>query len=254
MEIRVLGCSGGIGKGLRTTSFLVGDEILIDAGSGVSDLTIEEMRKIRHIFLTHSHLDHVHCIPLLVDSIFDSIKEPIVIHAQLATIQALQSHIFNWVIWPDFSSLPHPEKPVMVFDPLEAGDTVNVGEYSFEAVQVDHIVPTVGIIVQNSQGVFAFSGDTATNNTLWEQLNRLGRLDILVVESAFSNRERELCLKSKHYCPETLAEDLKKLKHQPQIFVTHAKPGEEALILSECKELIKDRNLSQLHGGEVFKL
>ena len=173
MDIRVLGCSGGIGKGLRTTSFLVGDEILVDAGSGVSDLTIDEMKKIRHIFLTHSHLDHVHCIPLLVDSIFDSIDEPIVIHAQQATIEALQEHIFNWVIWPDFSSLPHPESPVISFEVIKPGDVRLVGDYSFEAVQVEHIVPTVGYIITGDNGVFAFSGDTSTNDSLWTRLNQM---------------------------------------------------------------------------------
>ncbi len=255
MEIRVLGCSGGIGKGLRTTSFLIGENILLDAGSGVGDLSIEEMGKIQHIFLTHSHLDHVHCIPLLVDSVFDAIKQPITVHAQQTTIDALKEHIFNWVVWPDFSTLPHPDAPVIAFKPFNPEDTIQVENLKFKSVVVEHTVPTVAYIVTNGEGgVFAFSGDTTTNDNLWAQLNQLERLDLLIVESAFSNREKELCKISKHYCPETLAADLNKLKHTPDLYLTHAKPGEEALIFNECIALIKGRNVNQLKGGEVFKL
>ncbi|MDH5445253.1 MAG: MBL fold metallo-hydrolase, partial [Gammaproteobacteria bacterium] len=108
MELRVLGCSGGIGEQLRTTSLLLNGEILIDAGTGLGDLSLQEMASIGHVFLTHSHLDHLAGLPLLIDSIFDQIKSPLVIHAQPVTLKAVQDHIFNNVIWPDFSVLPSP--------------------------------------------------------------------------------------------------------------------------------------------------
>src|SRR4051812_6037841 len=41
MIIRVLGCSGAIAAGCRTTSFLLDDSILIDAGTGVGDLALD---------------------------------------------------------------------------------------------------------------------------------------------------------------------------------------------------------------------
>jgi len=106
MKLRVLGCSGGVGGELRTTSLLVDDDILIDAGSGVGELSLEEMHHIRHVFLTHSHLDHFSFLPLLVDSIFPSIREPLIVHGQPETLEALQKHVFNWTIWPDFAKLP----------------------------------------------------------------------------------------------------------------------------------------------------
>ena len=69
MQIRVLGCSGSIAAGSRTTSFLLDETVLIDAGTGVGDLTLEEMVRIDHIVVTHSHLDHVLSIGLLADSV-----------------------------------------------------------------------------------------------------------------------------------------------------------------------------------------
>ncbi len=254
MEVRVLGCSGGIGAGRKTTSFLIDRDVLIDAGSGVGELQLEEMAAIRHIFLTHSHLDHVHALPLLADSILQAIGEPIVVHALAETIKALQEHIFNWAIWPDFTSLPHPDKPVLRFVPMRPGEVVVVGERRFEMIPVNHIVPTVGYRVCTPEKAFAFSGDTTTNDTFWEALNRGDRLDVLVVESAFSNGEADLCRVARHYCPELLAADLKKLRHNPVIYLSHAKPGEEEKILRECKESIVGRDLHHLSGNETFAL
>ncbi|HLP30252.1 MAG TPA: 3',5'-cyclic-nucleotide phosphodiesterase [Geothrix sp.] len=255
MELRVLGCSGGIGGGHRTTSFLVDGDVLIDAGSGVTGLSLDQMACVRHIFLTHSHLDHVHCIPLMVDSIFDTITEPIQVHGQPETLKALEEHLFNGVIWPDFTRLPHPERPVLKFVPMRPEQSVHVGRREFRMVPVNHIVPGVGYVVSSEgDGTFAFSGDTTTNDTFWEGLNRLPKLDLLVVEAAFSNEEVELCRLARHYCPELLAKDLKKLKHRPKVYLTHAKPGEEVKIFDECRALIRDREVHQLSGGEVFTL
>ncbi|MDP3228082.1 MAG: MBL fold metallo-hydrolase, partial [Acidovorax sp.] len=104
MKVRVLGCSGAIAKDCRTTSFLIGENILIDAGTGVGDLTLEEMSKIDHVFLTHSHLDHIAALPLMLDAVSSLRGTPVEVHALPATIAALQAHVFNNVIWPDFSS------------------------------------------------------------------------------------------------------------------------------------------------------
>src|SRR5919112_6828263 len=100
MKVRVLGCSGAISKDCRTTSFLVDGDVLVDAGTGVGDLTLEEMRGIRHVLLTHSHLDHIAALPLMVDSIASQLTRPVTIHALPGTIQALKNHVFNNVIWP----------------------------------------------------------------------------------------------------------------------------------------------------------
>ena len=113
MNIRVLGCSGGISRNVATTSFLIDDDILIDCGTGVCDLTLDEMRKIRHIFITHSHLDHITSIPFLVDTLFETlIGNPVMVHAQRSTIKVMREHIFNWLVWPDFTVLPHKTNAV----------------------------------------------------------------------------------------------------------------------------------------------
>lgn len=254
MELKVLGCSGGVGTGLRTTTLLLNDEILFDAGTGVGDLSLEQMAQIRHIFLSHSHLDHVTSIPFLVDSIFERIETPITIHGSKATLDALSTHIFNNVIWPDFTRLPSADKPVLQYLEMIPGEVLEIDGYQVEMIPVNHVVPGVGYRINSDSKSFAFSGDTTTNDSFWEALNRHDSLDLLVVESAFLNQDMALCQKAGHYCAELLAADLKKLKHKPDIYISHNKPGEEEAIFAECQQSINGHRLFRLTGGGTFTL
>ena len=254
MELRVLGCSGGIGEQLRTTSLLLNSEVLIDAGTGLGDLTLQEMSCIRHIFLTHSHLDHVAGLPLLIDSIFDRIKTPIVIHAQPATLKAIQDHIFNNVIWPDFAVLPSPDRPVLRYETLNPGESCQLGELNLHMVTVNHVVPAVGYIMKTANHTVAFTGDTTTNDTFWPALNALDKLDTLIVEAAFTNSDLKLSQQAGHYCPSSLAADLTKLNHQAKVYLSHHKPGAEAKILTECQQEITTHKVDSLHGGQIIPL
>ncbi|WP_051227375.1 3',5'-cyclic-nucleotide phosphodiesterase [Oceanospirillum beijerinckii] len=251
MWISILGCSGGIGPGNRTTSILVDDDILLDAGSGVGDLQLQQMGKIRHIFISHSHLDHVAFLPFLVDSIFSQIKEPIQVYGLKETIQALKDHIFNWIIWPDFSELPSKEKPVMQFNEVKPYEIKTIGDRSVEVVPVDHIVPGIGFIVTNKHNKsFAFSGDTSTNDTLWDALNKKDSLEALMIEAGYPNSMHNLGKLAKHYTPQSLGEDLKKLKHKPHLLISHIKPGLEIQISEDLHKDLKDYQLTCIKSGD----
>ena len=254
MNIRVLGFNGSIGSDRHTTSFLIDDDILIDAGTGVCRLSLEEILRIRHIFLTHSHLDHLTGIPLMIDSIFSQIQTPVTIHARSETLAALQDHIFNWEIWPDFSVLPKADHPVMRFEALAPGELWTLDGRTIHAIPVNHVVPAVGYRVESESGAFAFSGDTTTNNTFWDGLNRFERLDILIVEAAFCDKDIDIARKSGHYCPLLLAADLPKLRHRPRVYLTHPKPGAEDIILRECRAQMTGFAVEGLTGIEAFQI
>ncbi len=127
MKVRVLGCSGAIAAGCKTTAFLLDDDLLVDAGTGVGDLTLDELARIDHIVVSHSHLDHIVSIPLLADSVMARRRAPIVVHALPETIEAIRQHVLNDVIWPDFSRLPSPERPALRFEALELGQQAHFG-------------------------------------------------------------------------------------------------------------------------------
>jgi cAMP phosphodiesterase len=232
---------------------LVDDDVLLDAGTGIGDLPLSDLRSIRHVFLTHAHLDHIAGLPMLIDCIFDeAIDEPVTVYARQETLQAIQAHLFNWVIWPDFAQLPSKDKPVLQYRVCNPGDTINIGHRDFHAVDVSHSVPSLGYTVQNSGGVFAVSGDTKTNETLWPVLNACDDLQVLIIEVSFPNERQELATEAGHYCPATMCRDLERLRHNPEIWLTGMKPGEEERILSQVIEAAPDKNIRMLSRGTVI--
>lgn len=232
---------------------LIDNDVLIDAGTGIGDLPLHEMNAIRHVFLTHAHLDHIAGLPMLADSVFDADFEvPLTVYALEETLRALQEHVFNNVIWPDFTRLPSPERPMLNFRVCSPGDTVSIGNRDFYAVDVMHTVPTLGYTVQNSAGAFAVSGDTKTNQTLWPVLNACEDLRALVIEVSFPNEMQQLAADAGHYCPNTLTADLERLRHQPDIWLTGMKPGEEERILAQVIEAAPDKNIRMLSRGTVL--
>jgi len=257
MQIRVLGCSGSIAAGCRTTSFLVGDHILIDAGTGVGDLTLDEMAGIDHILVTHSHLDHVLAIGLLADSVTRrrraASRPPIRVHALTSTIDALRQHVFNGIIWPDFTRLPDAANPVLQFHAIAVGQVLDLDSHRIEVLPASHTVPAVGYAVLGSAGAWVFTGDTGPNAALWHRLASLP-VATLVIETAFRDDEHELAQLSQHLCPSQLAAELAQLATPAQVYITHIKPGEVDAVMNEVRALNTRHQIQALHTGQVMPL
>ena len=253
MQLRILGCSGGIGGNLRTTSMLLDHDILIDAGTGVGDLTLTELKQIDHIFVTHSHLDHVACIPFLVDTVGGMRDAPITVHATQETLDTLKAHLFNWKIWPDFAAIPSRDAPYLQYESFRVGDTINLRDRKITPVPANHVVPAVGFHLDSGESSLVFTGDTTSNDALWEVVNQIENLRYLIIETAFSNGERDLALASKHLTPDMLAQELAKLKRPARIFVSHLKPGDGALTMEEVEAVAGAYSPRMLSNGQVFK-
>lgn len=238
MKVRVLGCSGAIARECRTTSFLIDADLLVDAGTGVGDLTLDEMLGIDHVLLTHSHLDHVAALPLMLDAIAARRNRPVQVYALPGTIAALRNHVFNDVIWPDFTRLPTVESPFVRFVPVETGQVLQIGAKRIEVLPAVHTVPAVGYAVTSAKACWVFSGDTGPNPGFWQRVNQLD-VNMLVIETAFSSRESQLAETSQHLSPAVLAEELDAIaagRNYP-IYITHTKPAETEMIMSEIRAL-----------------
>lgn len=252
MKLRVLGCSGAIAKDCRTTSFLVDSAVLIDAGTGVGDLTLDEMRSIDHVFLTHSHLDHIAALPLMVDAIASQRRNPVCIHALAGTIAALKTHIFNDVIWPDFSRIPSASAPFVTFHEIAMGEVVEVGNLRIEAMPAVHTVPACGYAVSAGGPCWVFTGDTERNPAFWQRLETMD-VAMLVIETAFSNREQDLARRSLHLSPMALADELGHLPTHRKlpIYITHTKPSETVLIMAEIEQFDRNASASGQPGHDI---
>jgi ribonuclease BN (tRNA processing enzyme) len=254
MKVRILGASGGIGEQARTTSLLVDGDVLVDAGTGVGDLTLAELRAIDHVFLTHSHLDHVAMLPFLLDTVGADRPAPVRVHAQEATLAALRRHLFNDALWPDFSRLPTPEAPFMTYHALPAGEALTLGRRRVRSVPVNHVVPAVGYLLSADAGSIAFSGDTTVTDEFWKVLNGTPDLRHVIVETSFLDADAELSRIAKHLCPSMLAGELKKLKPGPRVHITHLMPGREDDIMREIARHVPDNTPTRLTRGQVFEL
>lgn len=253
MRIEVLGCSGGVGPGLRTTTLRLGETALLDAGTGVGDLSLAAMTALRDVFLTHAHLDHVAGLAFLADNLHDRIAQPLRVHAPAETLAALREHLFNWTLWPDFTQLPSVEQPTLQWRPL--GEPVQVGAARITPLPVLHTVPATGYVVEGPAATLAFSGDTWSHAPMWEALAALPRLDHLVVEVAFGDEAAGLGELSRHYTPSLLASDLAQLgARRPKLWLSHHKPGSEAEIERQCRALLDGWDYSHLRRGDIIEI
>ena len=179
MKLRVLGCSGGIGGDLRTTSLLLDHDTLIDAGTGVGDLSINEMAQIDHVFLTHSHMDHVASIPFMVDTVgWMRNRRPLTLHATQETLQIIKDHLFNWKLSPDFSQIPDAKSPMLRYETMTLGGTVALNGRKITSLPANHVVPAAGYHLDSGKASLVFTGDTTTNDELWPLVNRIANLNI----------------------------------------------------------------------------
>lgn len=254
MELKILGCSGGIGGHLRTTAMLLDDDVLIDAGTGVGDLSMAELQAIDHVFVTHAHLDHICSIPFIVDTVGGLRDNPLTVHATSATLNVLRTHIFNNQIWPDFSRLPTVGRPYLRYSPMAVGETVTLGERHITAVPAVHQVPAVGYHLRGPKGSLVFTGDTTSNDALWAVVNNIEDLRYLIIETAFWEAEHDVAVASKHLCPSLLADELKKLKRPAEVYITHLKPGEMELTMQQVQAAARALEPKMLATGQVFSL
>ena len=258
MTLRVLGCSGSIAAGCKTTAFLLDDDVLIDAGSGVGDLSLDALTRIDHVFISHSHLDHILSIALLADSVMRARlaqgRGPIQVHALPETLAALRTHIFNGVIWPDFTRLPSADNPVLRLLPFATGDVLTgLGgkRRRIEVLSAAHTVPAVGFAVDD--GRWVYSGDTGPNPALWQRLRSM-TVAHLVIETAFSDDERQLAEISRHLCPTALGQELAQLAGSVDVRITHIKPGEMDGVMAEIGRLRLPHKVRALSAGDDMRL
>ncbi len=241
MQIQVLGCSGGIGDGRHTTSFLIDEDILLDAGSGLTRLSRAALARIDHVFITHSHLDHILGLPLLLDSVAGDRDEALILHALPEVLEILKDHIFNWRIWPDFSRIPSAKKAYLRYAPIALGQTLSLADAKgltreITPIPAHHVVPAAGFHLRGPNGSLLFSGDTSRHPALWALAETIPDLLHLVVECSFGNEQSAVAHASRHYHAADLAADLAGMKAGPEVWISHLKPGAEARIMAELRD------------------
>jgi ribonuclease BN (tRNA processing enzyme) len=262
VKIRVLGCHGSdqLVEGPQgpvqcgTCGFLLNETVLLDAGTVGSRLRLDEQRRIRAALLTHLHFDHIRDLPTLADNLIGEISEPVMIAAIPAVLKGLEAHIFNGEVYPDFFRIPDERAPILRALPLQVGGESLVEGLRVTPIPVNHIVPTVGYVIEEHGHAVLFSGDTYDTDQLWDVAARLPRLGGVFVETSFPDAMLELARASKHLTPALLAKQLQKLgRPGVPVYVYHMKPRFESRIRAELQRL-DIPHLSILEEGQEVVL
>jgi ribonuclease BN (tRNA processing enzyme) len=255
MEFRVLGSFGGDSPDCRMTSFLVSGQVAVDAGAITRALTISEQRRIRHVLVTHTHMDHTATLPFLIENIFGANDEAVSIYATSQVLRTVRRHLFNNDTWPDFTRIPNQLYPSVRFEEIEAESPVVIpdlpgGDLEVTAIPVNHIVPTVGLLLRQGGRSLIFTSDTGPTERIWEVANATEDLAALITECSFPNRLQNVADVSLHLTPQTLAVELAKLERDVKIYLYHFKPPyvdelrrevAATALPVEVEELVQDR-------------
>lgn len=254
ITLRLLGCSGGIGgTARRTTCYGLDDTVLIDAGTGAGELSLEHMARIDHIVLTHAHLDHIACLPLLLDSVAASRETPLQIWALPAVIDILRAHVFNDQIWPDFTKIPNEIHPFVELNTLPVGVPLEIAGLRFTPLPGRHGIPACGYRVQKGEVALAFSGDTIDCPAFWEAIAGDRALAAVIIECSYPIQMAEMAALSMHLDVSTVARRLAALPDNVASIVVHRKPGMEEEIAQQLKSALPGRDLRLPVHGDVYR-
>jgi HD-GYP domain-containing protein (c-di-GMP phosphodiesterase class II)/ribonuclease BN (tRNA processing enzyme) len=225
--IRILGAQGSRSKESFTTCIQVSKHTLIDAGNIMHALGDEALH-INRIFFSHAHLDHIVDTAFMIDNFFAQRTETLTLYGLPHTIEALKKHLFNDVLWPDFSQihLVNSKIPAITYVEIDANQKYEIEDsITLTPFLANHTVPCCGYIIEQQGSGVLFSGDTFHNDALWQLLNQKENIKALIIDVSFPNRFKKIATESKHLTPHFLAEDMKNLtRDDVQIYINHLKP------------------------------
>ncbi|MFN4258775.1 MAG: 3',5'-cyclic-nucleotide phosphodiesterase [Gemmataceae bacterium] len=219
------------------TSFLINDTVAIDAGCLGFFGAADEQARIEHVLISHTHIDHLASLPLLIENAYTGKPDPITLHGSEAVLECLKSDIFNNRVWPDFFTLAPPNAPFLRFELIRPHETVELNGLRITPIPVDHVVPTLGFIVQDQTSSVVFSSDTGPTDEIWQHAHALPNLKGVFLELAFPNSLEWLAKLAKHHCVSSFAQELTKLPTQVPVMAYHLKPRSYAQIVAELQQL-----------------
>jgi 3',5'-cyclic-nucleotide phosphodiesterase len=255
MEVRVVGCHGGETPRHRTSAFVIDGRLALDAGSLTSQTELRDQWRLEACLVSHGHLDHIRDLATIADNRAQHGCPPLVVAGTAKTIAVLKKHLFNGLLWPDFSAIPDAVTPTIRYQVLRPEVPATVAGYEVQAVMVSHTVPCSGFVIRGGHGSIAYSGDTGPTDRLWEVLNETPDLRGMLMEVSFPNERQALATLSGHHTPRTLAMDLRKLRRAKDLpfILYHIKPVFEREVLRECAR-IKQFSLTIPDLGDRFVL
>lgn len=248
-HIEFLGTSGTRTPSQGTTCLQVSKHCVIDAGNLINTFG-GDVFTIEHIFLTHSHLDHIIDIPFLADLFVTQKKVSLKIYALKETLEDLRQFIFNHRIWPNFEEINligHNEKTIELIE-IFPDTPYPIDGITLTPFKTDHTEGSCGYLIEKGEHGILFTGDTYRCSRIWEMLEKNPHVHSLIIEVSFPSAFDKLAYDSKHLTPALLADELAKCKRSDfSVYYMHLKTLFAKSIVDELNTL----NLLS-NGGKVL--
>jgi ribonuclease BN (tRNA processing enzyme) len=219
------------------TTYLVNGRLAIDAGALGLLQPVAAQARVRHVLLTHTHIDHVASLPVFLENVYAGTPDAVTVHGTREVLDALRQDVFNDRLWPDFIGLSRPEAPFLRLSVLEPGRPVVLDGLRVTPVPVNHVVPTVGVLVEEGTTAALFSSDTGPTDALWELANAAAGLKAVFLEATFPEDMAWLADVSKHLTPRQFAAEAAKLRRPVELLAVHLKPRYRARVAAELLAL-----------------
>lgn len=252
MKIQVLGGHGGLAKGFETTSILIDEKLLIDAGAVAATLSIEQQTKIENILISHCHLDHIKDLAFISDNCFGLRPKPFQVHTHETVKNIIKAHLLNDIVWPDFTILPNKANPTMVINSVKAEELLVLGDYRVTPVHVDHAHDAMGFIIEKGDSAVLFTLDTGPTERIWEIAAKIKNLKAIFTEISFPDELEKLADLANHHTPGSMKREIPKMPKNIPIILSHLKPNYRQDILKQIREMGEDRISVLEKDGEVF--
>ncbi len=250
MKVRLLASSvQDPSRRLYVTTFLINQTVAIDAGCLGFYGTPQEQEAIRYVFLTHSHADHTSSLPIFAENAWTPAGNPLRVFGTPTTLDAVQRHIFNDVMWPDFVALSNTMPPYLRLHPLHTELPIEAGGLKITPIEVNHLVPTVGYVLSDGKSAVIIAGDTGPTTRLWEVAHQTAGLRAIFLEACFPNSMNEFAEKTHHLTPEMFGREVAKMPSHIKVVAVHIKVRYREQVIQELRDL----GLPTLEIGEGEK-
>lgn len=250
MRIVMLPSAAGGGAHQFLTTFLVDGRVAVDAGClGLYGEPQEQVR-VRHVFLTHSHADHVCSLPLFVNHITDCGAPPVTLYGSAPTLESVRSDIFNGRAWPTLDRFTAGGAPLVRMEVVESGRCIQAGKIAVTAVAVNHCAGALGYVLDDGEAAVVISSDSRPTDAIWKEASRRAHLKAAFIGVAFPGAQSELAELAGHMTPASFAREAAKLPARVQIVAIHMKPIYHAAIVEELHALKLPNVLHGVVGHE----
>jgi ribonuclease BN (tRNA processing enzyme) len=234
------------------TSYLINDALAIDAGCVGLFRSPREQARIKHILISHTHMDHIASLPIFLENVYDAGHECVTIHGSAAVLDCLRQDLFNDRVWPNFIAYSAQGMPFLKLALLQSGQPLELEGLTITPVAVNHVVPTLGFIVEDGSAAVVIPTDTGPTEEIWQRANDKLNLKAVFLEASFPDAMAALASKAKHLTPALFAEEAKKLQRQVALIAMHLKPLFRSQIVKELQTLALP-NLTFARFGAAYE-